>query len=118
MTDHTLTITRSTHPTGTTLVKVTGELDYHTAPELTRAIEETSFSADDSVVFDLTDLTYCDSTGITVLVIAYQHAQKGGSRLTLAGLNADLMRVFQVVGLDQIFTFQPTVEQALTRQPS
>nr|WP_237533755.1 STAS domain-containing protein [Streptomyces sp. SID685] len=58
-------------------------------------------------------MTYCDATGITVFVTAHNRAQQDHSPLILAGLNNDLMRVFHIVGLDQIFTFQPTVHDAV-----
>ena len=114
MTDRTLTATRRSHPAGATVVAVTGELDHHTARELTQAIDETPFHPDAPVVIDLTGLTYCDSTGITVLVTAYNRAQQADAQLFFVGLSADLMRVFHIVGLDQLFNFQPTVEEAIT----
>lgn len=114
MTDRTLTAVRLSHPAGATVVAVTGELDHHTAQELTEVVDGTPFASDAPVVIDLTGLTYCDSTGITVLVAAYNRAGKAGSQLVLVGLNADLMRVFRIVGLDQLFTFRPTVEDAIS----
>jgi anti-sigma B factor antagonist len=113
VTDRTLTVTCHTHPTGATVLSVTGELDYHTAPQLTHAIQDAPFAADRPVVMDLTGLTYCDSTGITVLIHAYQRAQTVGCPLSVAGLNEDLLRVFRIVGLDQVFSFHPTVDTAL-----
>ncbi|MFF8596291.1 STAS domain-containing protein [Streptomyces sp. NPDC015220] len=113
MTDRTLTTARHTHPSGAVVLAVAGELDHHTAPDLTLAIQETAFSQDAPVVIDLSDLAYCDSTGITVLITAYRRAGEARTRLALAGLSADLMRVFRIVGLDQIFTFHPDVEDAI-----
>ncbi|MGK5447869.1 STAS domain-containing protein [Streptomyces radiopugnans] len=112
MTDRTLTVTSRTHPSGTTVLTVTGELDHHTAPRLSRVLDETPFGPGAPAVIDLSELVYCDSTGITVLITAYHRAQARDSRLFLTGVGPDLMRVFRVVGLDQIFTFQPTVEHA------
>ncbi|MFF4322948.1 STAS domain-containing protein [Streptomyces sp. NPDC001568] len=113
MTDRTLTATRHTHSRGVTVLAVVGELDHHTAPELTRVIQDTPFSSDVPVLIDLSELDYCDSTGITVLVGAYHRAHEAGAPLLLVGLNADLMHVFRIIGLDQLFTFQPTVEDAV-----
>ncbi|MEW2272836.1 hypothetical protein [Streptomyces griseofuscus] len=48
-----------------------------------------------------------------MFVTAHNRAQQDHSPLILAGLNNDLMRVFHIVGLDQIFTFQPTVHDAV-----
>ncbi len=113
MTDHILTATRVSHPSGVVVLTVAGELDHHTAPELTRAVEETSFTSETPVVVDLTGLIYCDSTGITVLVAAYNRARHTQTPLVIAGLNHDLRRVFRIVGLDQIFTFSPSVDEAI-----
>ncbi|OKK21925.1 anti-anti-sigma factor [Streptomyces sp. CB00455] len=113
MTDRTLTATRHTHSRGAAVLAVVGELDHHTAPELTRVIQETPFSPDVPVLIDLSELTYCDSTGITVLVSAYNRAHGADAPLFLVGLNADLMHVFRIVGLDQLFRFELTVEDAI-----
>ncbi|WP_392891616.1 STAS domain-containing protein [Streptomyces sp. LN699] len=113
MTDHTLTATRHTHTRGATVLTVVGELDHHTAPELTRVIRETPFGPDVPVLIDVSALTYCDSTGITVLVGAYHRAHEVDAPLLIVGLNPELTNVFRIVGLDQLFTFQPTVEDAV-----
>ncbi|MER5873205.1 STAS domain-containing protein [Streptomyces sp. NPDC002044] len=116
MTDRNLTATRHTHARGATVLSVAGELDHHTAPELTRVIQETPFSPDVPVLIELSELTYCDSTGITVLFSAYHRAREADAPLSLVGLSTDLMHVFRIVGLDQLFTFQPTVEDAVNAQ--
>ncbi|MFG3283288.1 STAS domain-containing protein [Streptomyces sp. NPDC048111] len=113
MTDPTLTATRHTHAGGATVLAVAGELDHHTAPQLTRLIQEEPFRPARPVLIDLSDLTYCDSTGITVLIGADRQAHETGTPLVLVGVTADLMHVFRIIGLDRLFTFQPTVEDAI-----
>ncbi|RFU40912.1 anti-sigma factor antagonist [Actinomadura logoneensis] len=113
MTDRTLTAVADPHPSGATVLAVSGELDHHTAPELSEVIHDLTFDATTPVIIDLTDLVYCDSTGITVLVTTYKRAQASRTPLILVGLNADLTRVFGIVGLDRFFTFRPTVEEAV-----
>lgn len=113
MTDRDFTVSSAPDPSGATVLSVAGELDHHTSPRFSRALEETRFGPDAPVVIDLSELIYCDSTGITVLVTAYHRAHATGARLFLSGMNTDLMRVFRTVGLDQVFTFEPSVEEAL-----
>ncbi|MFJ2740563.1 STAS domain-containing protein [Streptomyces sp. NPDC087440] len=108
-----LTVTRTPHASGATVLTVAGELDHHTASELTDTLRHTPFGPAAPVVIDLAELVYCDSTGITVLIRAYNQANATGSRLFLTGLRPDLAHVFGIVGLDQVFTFRPTVEEAL-----
>ncbi|MEU6389071.1 STAS domain-containing protein [Streptomyces sp. NPDC046939] len=113
MTDRTLTATRRSDPSGVVVLTVNGELDHHTAPQVTQVLQQTPFTPEAPVVMDLTNLSYCDSTGITVLVGAYNRARETATPLILAAVADDLMRVLQIVGLDQIFTFRPTVDEAI-----
>ncbi|CAL9603232.1 Anti-sigma F factor antagonist [Streptomyces sp. enrichment culture] len=108
-----LTVTPRHTASGPFVIEVAGELDHHTARLLASAVEEAPFDTH-GVIIDLSGLVYCDSTGITVLVTAYRRAQAAGSPLSLAGVRPDQMRVFSVVGLDQVFTFHPSAEAALS----
>ncbi|CAL9637812.1 STAS domain-containing protein [Streptomyces sp. enrichment culture] len=108
-----LTVTPRQDSSGPHVLAVAGELDHHSAPVLTGAVAEAQ-SDDRGLILDLAGMTYCDSTGITVLITAYQRSQATGTPFVLAGANADLQRLFQVVGLDQVFTFHPDVETALS----
>ncbi|WP_225848866.1 STAS domain-containing protein [Streptomyces sp. HPF1205] len=112
MNDPVLSVTSATHPAGPALITAAGELDYSNATDLGEVIRETPFPPA-GVVIDLTGLLYCDSTGITVLVAAYQQARSAGVPLALAGLSGDLQRVFGIAGLHEIFDSYPTVEQAV-----
>jgi anti-sigma B factor antagonist len=113
VTDRILTVLRHEDPSGAVVVTVTGELDHHTAPELTRTVRDLPFTAEPPTVIDLTELGYCDSTGMTVLVAAYQRAKAQNSGLVIAGLDSGLLRVFQIAGLDQLLTFAPSVGDAV-----
>ncbi|MYR62018.1 anti-sigma factor antagonist [Streptomyces sp. SID625] len=97
---------------GPLVLEVAGELDHHTAHLLSRAVEDVRFD-EGGLIIDLSGLTYCDSTGITVLISAYQRSQATGAPLALAGVNPDQMRVFTIVGLDSVFTFHPGTEAAI-----
>jgi anti-sigma B factor antagonist len=105
-------------PGGYYLLTVDGELDHHTAPQLRAALDEVAFGPGSLLVIDLTRLTYCDSTGITAMVTAHQRAQTAGGFLSLAGLNHELRRVFEIVGLDQYLSIRPTVADAIEAGPA
>ncbi len=113
MTDCTLTVSRQDHPSGATVLVLAGELDHHTSPHLARALDATPFGPGTPVVIDMSELTFCDSTGITVLVSAYRRGHESNSRVTLTGVDADLMHLLRIVGLDRVFSFQPTPAHAL-----
>ncbi|MEW1612643.1 MULTISPECIES: STAS domain-containing protein [unclassified Streptomyces] len=108
-----LTVTAQPHPAGPHVLTVSGELDHHTSAQLRETLDEITLEAGSRLVINLSGLTYCDSTGITLLVTTYQRAQAAGAKLSLAEPSSYLVRVFSIVGLDQVFDLQPTTEQAI-----
>jgi anti-sigma B factor antagonist len=110
--DPDLAVTIQSHPAGPNLLAVNGELDYHTAPRLRAGLDQVPMQAGTGLVIDLSALTYCDSTGISILVSAYHRAKAAGVALALAGMNADIARVFRVIGLDQVFSSYESVDAA------
>lgn len=100
-----LNITRRETPTGPVL-RVAGELDYAQAAVLREQVDGLVLSADQCLVIDLSGLEFCDSTGITALLAARQHAQAAGAGIVLAGVPANTLRVLAIVGLDQVFTIR------------
>ncbi|MFG1749931.1 STAS domain-containing protein [Streptosporangium sandarakinum] len=108
-----LTVTLRSHPAGPRLLVVTGDLDHHTSPGLRDTVEELPMEAGSGVVVDLSALTFCDSTGIAVLIAAHQRAQAAGASLALAGIDPDIARVFRIMGLDRLLSFYDTAEDAV-----
>lgn len=108
---HTLTVIVDPDASRPAVLTVSGELDHHTAPRLRVALDE--LPAAEGVVLDLTELAYCDSSGITVLVSAQQRAEHTDSALALVGLDPDLAHHFRIIGLGDFFTFCSTVDEAV-----
>ncbi|MEV0254546.1 STAS domain-containing protein [Streptomyces sp. NPDC050732] len=102
-----LNITRHTTPTGP-LLEVAGELDYEHSSVLREQVERLLLSPGQQLVIDLSGLAFCDSTGISVLLAARQRAQDAGAETVLVAVPAQTLRIFAIVGLDQVFTIRPT----------
>ena len=66
------------------------------------------------VVLDLARLEFCDSSGITALIAARNHAVAAGADVALAAVPADTLRVLRIVRLDQYLS-RP---DARTRPPA
>jgi len=108
--DPDLWVTVRPHPRGPCLMSISGELDYHTASRLRAGLEDVPLEQGVSLIIDLSRLTYCDSTGVSVLVGAYHRSRAAGAALALTGMNP--ARVFHVIGLDQVFASYDTVDDA------
>src|SRR5688572_8578380 len=86
------------HDSGSVCVRVVGELDIQTAPQLAEALE----SVKSSVVVDLAGVTFIDSTALGVLVRAHHQAEADGQRLVLAHPTPMTRRVLDITALDTV----------------
>lgn len=64
------------------------------------------------LVVDLANLEFCDSTGITALLAARQHALAAGADIALASVPANTLRILTIVGLDRVFALRPDTTDA------
>jgi anti-anti-sigma factor len=94
----------------TRIVRVSGELDLYTAPQLERALDRNGSTAG-RVVVDLSDCTFIDSTGLGILLMAHRHI--GGSALVIVASSLEVLRALEVSGLERRLTAHPTLESAL-----
>jgi anti-sigma B factor antagonist len=99
---------------------VRGELDLNTAPALedplTAALEESDAI---SVLIDLSPCEFIDSTGIAVIVRAWQRLDRdaggeGQGRLVLCCSNAQVQRILKITGVGSSISMQPDREAALS----
>jgi anti-anti-sigma factor len=68
------------------------------APALAAAVEQGSDNYCSSLVIDLTECPFIDSGGLNVLLQAIRRLDET-TWLGLVGANADLRRVFEIIGL-------------------
>lgn len=83
---------------GSTYVAVRGELDIATASQLHEVLVAEAAKGG-MLVLDITGLEFIDSSGIRVLVVAWQEAQSDGQRLRLTQTTPPVMRALDLVGL-------------------
>ncbi|QMU77186.1 STAS domain-containing protein [Streptacidiphilus sp. PB12-B1b] len=103
-----LTLTAGHNAAGPTLA-LAGELDHDSAEQFRTAMDATALRSGQVLTVDLSDLTFCDSSGITALIAARRHALAHGTELTLAHVPPRTMRVLNLLGLDQFFTIHPAL---------
>jgi anti-sigma B factor antagonist len=83
-----------------------GEIDLYTAPrlqsELAAVIARTAPTT--RVVFDMSGVEFCDSTGMNVLLSCLRQARERGGELELAAPRPAVRKILSVTGLDAVFT--------------
>jgi len=94
------------------VVRLAGELDIETSPELRECLERLDEQRHVSIVVDLGHLTFCDSTGISALVQGYHGCQKAGGYLRIEGETGLVARVLELTGLRGVLRQEGSVRAA------
>lgn len=100
---------------GIRVIAVRGELDLSTAPALEGPLEQAVSPGDASVLIDLTECEFIDSTGIAMIVRAWQHLEGNGdgTRVAICSDNDQVRRVLEVTGLELSIAIHSSREEAL-----
>lgn len=94
------------------IVALEGEVDLRHSPTLRKTLMDLML-ANRSVVVDMGQVAYIDSSGIASLVEAYQMTRRNGGRFVLASVSGPAMRVLQLARLDKVFTLVESVDAAM-----
>lgn len=72
-----------------------------------------------TIVIDLSNTTFMDSSGLGALVISYRACQQQQIAMVLRGVREQVRMVLALADLDQLFTFEPSPEtpDAITSPP-
>lgn len=100
------------------MIAVRGELDLSNAPELEESLDAVLGDGGASVLIDLSECEFIDSTGIALIVRAWQQLAGGegngsGGALNVCAAGDQVRRVFDVSGLDQSIPVHATREDGL-----
>jgi len=87
---------------GVTVIHVGGELDLSSVPQLRSCLSDLVNRGDNSLVLDLSEVTFCDSTALGVFVGAHRRAIASGGSIEFHKPPASLRNLLVVSGLDQI----------------
>jgi anti-sigma B factor antagonist len=97
-----LTIEKEDVPGGS-LIRVQGEVDLYSSPELRKVILKTIPSTDGELAIDLSGVTYIDSSGVATLVEGLRSARANGSEFALVAPSHAVTQVLELARLDSVF---------------
>lgn len=97
-----ITIERHSH---VVVVRLAGEVDIATGPELDQRLQEISSGEHTHVLIDLSGVEFMDSTGLRSIVRAQYAADSDGRRLSLRPGCPQVQRLFELTGLLDRLTF-------------
>ncbi len=86
------------------VLHVRGEIDMATCPTLRQEIIGQIGAGHRNLVVDLAGVDFVDSTGLGVLIGGLKRTRSQGGDMRLSGVTGQLSRVFELTGLDDVFT--------------
>ena len=92
------------------VVRVDGDLDMATSPELEEALESADVSK--RIVIDLSGCTFLDSSAVRALVATARAAGPAGGDVALVTRDPGILRVLQIASVDVLLPVHETVELA------
>jgi stage II sporulation protein AA (anti-sigma F factor antagonist) len=95
------------------ILTVSGECDLDGVSVLGRATAQLIADGHPCIVADLSRATFMDSSGINALLRANQATTAAGGWLRLVCVPGQVLRVLELVGLDQVMSLHADLDHAL-----
>lgn len=84
-------------------VSPSGELDHFLAENMRNTIDATVIRSGAKIlVFDMSEISLMDSSGIGMLIGRYKFMKKRGGKVRVRGMDRQVERIFKMSGLNQI----------------
>lgn len=97
---------------GHTVIAVHGELDIATTASLRNRILTILKDTATPVIIDLSGVSFCDASGLALLVGAQRRARLHGLTITLAAPRPNVAKLLRITGLHRAFTIHPALTGA------
>jgi anti-sigma B factor antagonist len=85
----------------TLILRIGGELDTASCkviePTISTAVETAG-----SVIIDLAELTFCDSSGVGLFIATHAKAASSGTSLAIRNVRPPVRRIFEITNLDAV----------------
>ncbi|WP_157855386.1 MULTISPECIES: STAS domain-containing protein [Kitasatospora] len=108
-----LRVTSTTIPGSAAIIHVHGDVDQDTRRALDEALAKAIVDRPPLLVVDLAGLGFCYSVCLNALLSARRDANAAGTRMALAAVTPQALRVLKLTETDRLFTLHDSVHAAL-----
>lgn len=96
-----------------TVIKVkTEKLDTLVAPSLKSELVILNTDGVKNIIIDMTDARYCDSSGLSAILVANRLCKNSNGKFVLAGLQEPVKKLITISQLDSILTIVSSITEA------
>lgn len=97
-----------------TLIQVLEEkLDTHIAPTLKSELVLVSGNGEKNIILDLSKCRYCDSSGLSAILVANRLCKNANGTFVLTGLNDAVERLITISQLDTVLNITKTIDEGV-----
>ena len=97
-----------------TLISATAEkLDSRVAPELKSELVMINGGGEKNIIIDLSACRYCDSSGLSAILVASRLCRNAQGSFILCGLQESVKKLITISQLDSVLTITPTKDEAI-----
>jgi anti-sigma B factor antagonist len=90
------------------------EIDVTNSPAACTELCDAIYAGAGVVIADMTATRYCDSSAMRALLVAHDQAAASNSQLRVViPAETPMMRALALIGLDQVLSIYPSVQEAL-----
>jgi len=97
------------------VISLAGEVDLYTAPEFKQQLLDVIGQGGKEVIVDFSNTTFIDSTTLGVLVGGVKRLRSNDGQLALVCSDRNITKIFEITGLDRVFTIYPTRDAAISQ---
>ncbi len=97
----------------TTIQVLEEKLDTHIAPTLKSELVLVSGNGEKNIILDLNNVRYCDSSGLSAILVANRLCKNASGTFVLTGLNEAVERLITISQLDTVLNITNNVEEGV-----
>ncbi len=96
------------------VLKIEAEkLDTHIAPSVKSQVVVLNSEGFRNIIFDLSQTRFCDSSGLSAILIAHRMCKEAGGTFVLACSSESVAKLIRISQLENVLTCTPTVNEAV-----
>jgi anti-sigma B factor antagonist len=95
------------------VISLAGEVDLYTAPEFKQQLLDVIAKGAKNGIVEFSNTTFIDSTTLGVLVGGVKRLRTNDGQLALVCSDRNITKIFEITGLDRVFTIHATRDEAV-----
>jgi anti-sigma B factor antagonist len=89
------------------------KLNVGNAPELKSELVTLNKNSVNTIIIDLSNTTYCDSSGLSAILSANRLCKNSGGKFILCGLQPNVQKMIEISQLNRVLNIEKDVDSAV-----